>query len=358
MKIVHLITSLEGGGSENYLHQLVSHSPAGYRHEIIYLKKEGIIGQRFRQLGIPVRRLGIPQLWSFLRAERPPVLHTCLYRAHQIGRLIGHWAGVPTIISSQQAIDTWQKPWLRWLDTLTLPYCSCVTVNSSAAQKLVGQRRGPRPAPRIVNVVNGVDLDRFVPQDRLQARRTYQLPENVIVGGALGRLHSEKGADWIPRFAHSVLPQRPNLHLLIGGTGPFEADLKRRTQSTPYADRLHWVGWQENVPQFLAALDFMWLLSREESLPQILVEASALGVPWMAPDVGGIADLLVAGAVGFLYKPGDLSHAEQTVSFLMEHHADLLQKARTQMPRLRAEYSLEKMIQQFYVVLRSIRPPA
>src|SRR5205814_568047 len=48
-KIRHLITSLEGGGTENFLYQILAHSPTGYDHEVLYLKKDGVIGDRIRR---------------------------------------------------------------------------------------------------------------------------------------------------------------------------------------------------------------------------------------------------------------------------------------------------------------------
>src|SRR5205085_1586108 len=114
-----------------------------------------------------------------------------------------------------------------------------------------------------------------------------------------------KGGDLIPLFAKQVLEANPNLHLLIGGRGPLENNLKEATENASWSNRLHWLGWESDGRRAMAASDFCFLLSREESFPQVLLEASALGLPWIAPGVGGIPDLVAAGAVGTLFEAGN-----------------------------------------------------
>jgi len=87
-------------------------------------------------------------LFRTLRAEKPDILHTCLYSAHQIGRVLGKWAGIRRIITSQRAIDLWQKPWQDRLDRLTLPLAHTVIVNSRAAGHVTERRRAQRSARR------------------------------------------------------------------------------------------------------------------------------------------------------------------------------------------------------------------
>jgi glycosyltransferase involved in cell wall biosynthesis len=331
MKITHLITSLEGGGTENFLCQLLKHSPKSVSHHVLFLKKDGVFGERIRALGIPVQAADAGTVWRALRADRPDVLHTCLYRAHQLGRVMGRLAGVPRIVSSQRAIDAWQMPWHVYLDGFTLQFCDDVIVNSSAAERLVRRRIGSHATPRVTRILNGVDLNRFKLQDRDTARRVLELPEgNTRIGGSLMRLHREKGADYILRFAKAALMKNPNLHLAVGGVGPLETTLHAASLKETWGHRLHWLGWVEDTPAFYAALDFFWSLSREESFPQSLLEASVMSIPWIAPEVGGVPDLIAAGAKGQLYPSGNIDQAAALVHELLQ------------------AFSVDKMASRFY----------
>jgi glycosyltransferase involved in cell wall biosynthesis len=350
-KILHLITSLQGGGTENFLSQILIHSPAGYDHQVLYLKKDGVIGDRLRQHNIPVKPVeSLFTLYRTLRNETPALLHTCLYSAHLVGRLLGYASGVPAVITSQRSIDIWQKPWQTLLDRWTLPFSDAVIVNSHAAAQVIGKRRGSRVRPEIIEIPNSVDFDRFKPTDRTAARRRYHLPEDAVVGGTLMRLHREKGSDFIPDFARRLLSDIPYLHLVIGGVGPLESTLKKALNGTAYETRVHFTGWVDNTVEFLSACDFFWSLSREESFPQTLVEASALGLPWIAPDTGGVAELLFKGSVGQIYPRLDIPAAVHGTKELLEDLPERVQKARQSRELLQAHYSLPKMIRDVYAI--------
>ncbi len=353
--IIHLITSLEGGGTENFLDQMLAHSPAAFRHKVLFLKKDGVIGNRIRSRGIPVIHVANPFVLRKMLLDEPPVvLHTCLFWGNQMGRCVGRWANLATIVSSQRAIDTWQKPWHRLLDHLTLPLSHAVIANSIAAQTVMEQRRGRRKKPVLFRLYNGVDNKQFVRQDRWIARQTYGLPLDALVGGTLMRLHSEKGADRIPAYAASLLKARPDLHLLVGGVGPLEKTLKAKTAGHSWSNRLHWTGWENSTPQFLTALDFFWSLSREESFPQALLEASVMEVPWLAPDVGGTKELISNGASGLLYPPSSPEGSVHAAFELIRLLNEFKSKAAAVAPTLRALFSIDRTAENFYKILLSI----
>jgi glycosyltransferase involved in cell wall biosynthesis len=351
MRIIHLITSLEGGGTENFLYQIISRSPAGVHHQVIFLKRDGVIGDRLRQLGIPVTRAAsLAWLWRLLKRENPDILHTCLFRGNQIGRVVGRAAGLKKIISSQRSIDGWAKAWHRQLDAWTIPLCDRIIVNSGAAKRYIENRVPPRRCPPLVRISNGIDASRFTAKDRLGCRQQYGLPEDAVLGGSFLRLHSEKGADLIPALADSALPKWPKLHLVIAGTGPLAASLQATARRSPHGGRIHYLGWQDDVPSLLSALDFVWLLSREESFPQTLIEASSMGLPWVAPQVGGIPELLDSGAVGRLFPVDSVDRAAQTWDDFLKDLNEHKTKAVAAAPMIRSQYSLERMAEEVYRV--------
>jgi glycosyltransferase involved in cell wall biosynthesis len=350
--IVHLITSVGGGGTENFLYQVLKGSPKRYRHRVFYLGRDGVIGERIRRLGVPVEKTSPLKFYFSLRHERPDVLHTCLHWAHQVGRIAGRLAKVPFVVSSHRSIDVWQKPWHRLMDRWTLPLCNAVIVNSEAACAVIEKRlAGASARPRVLRIQNGIDLDLFKTKDRQDARRALGLPLDAVVGGTLMRLHPEKGAEKIPAFAQSLFRQYPALHLIIGGNGPLEESL--RTQTRAWGDRLRWDGWRENSAQFLSALDFFWLLSREESFPQALLEASGVGIPWIAPDVGGVRELRDAGACGILYSPNTVEQAANAASTLLADPEAWGAKARAAAPQVQERYDLKNMIRSFYQIIEN-----
>src|SRR5207247_1060882 len=150
-----------GGGTENFLYQVLSGSPKSYTHQVFYLGHDGVNGDRIRALGIPVQRTSLRGLYCSLRDNPPDVLHLCLYWANQVGRVMGRLAHVPFILSSHRTIDIWQKPWHRILDRWTLPFCHAVAVNSDAARVVLEERiKSARTSPPIFKIENGLDFDK------------------------------------------------------------------------------------------------------------------------------------------------------------------------------------------------------
>jgi glycosyltransferase involved in cell wall biosynthesis len=295
--------------------------------------------------------MGAADLVGHFRNERPDVLHTCLYRAHQLGRLVGKLAGVPLVVSSQQSIDAWQKPWHGWLDRLSLRSCDLVLTNSAAASSLIEARRTSANRPRIERLDNGLDQDRLSPVERGVARRALQIPEDAVVWGSLTRLHYEKGADQLPLFAEHLLGRFPDVHVAVAGVGPLEASLRRGSAKSAYGSRLHWLGWQEDIARFISAVDVFFLLSREESFPQALLEAASMGKPWLAAEVGGVRELLNAGSIGFLYKGGP-SEAATAAEALMRQLGQATTAAQDISGTLRQRYDAKTMAERFYALLK------
>lgn len=162
------------------------------------------------------------------------------------------------------------------------------------------------------------------------------------------RLHEEKGANLIPAFATKILSQNRDLYLIIGGGGPLESTLKKETAK--FRDHIRWVGWENNAQGFLSACDFFWSLSREESFPQTLVEASAVGLPWVAPDVGDVRELIKCGASGLMFKRLDISDAARQTTELLAQLSERSAQAQKAAPTLSEKYSLQKMVARVYEV--------
>ena len=106
--------------------------------------------------------------------------------------------------------------------------------------------------------------------------------------------------------------------------------------------------------QGLRILDFFWLLSREESFPQALLEASGMALPWLAPDIGDVAELLKCGAAGILYPVNDVRAAALACREIIDHLSDWQAKAAVARGSLKMHYSLERMTKAFYDFLDRI----
>ena len=149
---------------------------------------------------------------------------------------------------------------------------------------------------RVTVASNAVDVERFPARDeaaRLAARSELGLDADRLVLGYLGNLSSEKRPEWALDTAAAL----EDAVLLMAGDGPLAPEL------TATADRLgernggpacRLLGAVTDPASFLCAIDVLLLPSRTEGIPGVLVEAGLVGVPTVATDVGGVAEVMSA----------------------------------------------------------------
>jgi hypothetical protein len=145
-KLLYLITSLNIGGTEKFLVQLVDHLHDEYDITVCYMKDKGALGESLTQKGISVVSYpGFTGLIKFLKQEGFQLLHTFLYRANITGRIAGKIAGVPIIVSTRQAIDLWRRPYQVWLDLATERFSDLIIANSQATRDVLIKKERVRP---------------------------------------------------------------------------------------------------------------------------------------------------------------------------------------------------------------------
>jgi len=96
--------------------------------------------------------------------------------------------------------------------------------------------------------------------------------------------------------------------LLIEGSGPEEANLRRLVRQLQLDDYVKFVGQEKNVFNFLQAIDLFILPSiNYEDFPNVILEAMSLGKPVLATKLSGIPEQIQEGITGWLVEPGDSS---------------------------------------------------
>ncbi len=148
--------------------------------------------------------------------------------------------------------------------------------------------------------------------DVRRIRSALKLKDTDPLFVSLSRLDHQKGIDVMIDVAKRVLTEAPEAVFAICGTGPLDGQVQNWAQTAGLDNRFVFLGSVSNVQDYLAAADVFLLTSRWEALPISIVEAFRAGLPVIATDCGGVAEL-VDETVGRLCGVEDVDTLTKTV---------------------------------------------
>jgi glycosyltransferase involved in cell wall biosynthesis len=158
-------------------------------------------------------------------------------------------------------------------------------------------------------VRNGVDTDLLFPQDRQAARRNLHLPLHGRIVLCIGNIVLIKGQDLLLEAFRSIATNDD--YLIFVGDGEMRSVLSSRARefSGQMGQRILFVGSQPHdaIPRWMAAADLLCLPSRNEGLPNVVLEAIACGRPVVATRVGGVEEVMTSSVVGTMVPPEDIA---------------------------------------------------
>jgi len=205
------------------------------------------------------------------------------------------------------------------------------------------------PAEKIVTIHTGVVVPAALPtdQDRRAARERLGLGDGDFVVGHLGAFTAEKGQDVAAAAALMLRETLPRARVVLAGDGPLKDQVANASVILP--------GFLADRAGFLAALDLFIMPSRSEAWGLSALEAMAHGVPVIASDIGGLAEIVEPGS-GWLIPPGDSAALASAIVSAASDPESLRAAGLKARERARL-FSVDQMVQQTEAFYRS-NPPS
>lgn len=248
------------------------------------------------------------------RRRRPRVVHAWQDNTNLTAVVAALLAGVPRIVLGARSVrpDNPRRRLKRFMRDgyrAVLGHPSIVlTNNSQAGARDYAQWLDIDPAG-IEVVHNGIDFDQLArsvdPARARKLRTDLGIPPDAPVVGGVFRMSEEKRPLLWVETAAAVARLEPRAHFVVYGTGPMHADMAERGERLGLGNRLHLPGAENDIASCYEAMDVVLLTSRHEGLPNTLLEAQSLGVPVVAPDVGGVAEAMWSGITGWAVTDAD-----------------------------------------------------
>jgi glycosyltransferase involved in cell wall biosynthesis len=174
-----------------------------------------------------------------------------------------------------------------------LPRAAAVVTRSGELARLLGE--AGLPAERVHPIYNGVDLEQFRPGDPEAARRELSLPLDrpiiLFVGNFYGIKNPHILVEALARLPAAAFPSPPVV-VMVGG-GPLEGDIRRLAERLTLSERVIFAGRTQaaGVARYMQAADVLCLPSKNEGVPNVILEAFASGLPVVASRIGGISEV-------------------------------------------------------------------
>lgn len=193
---------------------------------------------------------------------------------------------------------------------------------------------------KIFDVPRGVDTELFRPiNDQGRLRSELGTREDDIVVLYVGRLDLVKGVTYLLQASKRVLPKRDNLKFLIVGDGSLRREFERFAQSL--LPNIIFTGWRNDIPRLMNIADIFILPSLSEGAANVVMEASASGLPVIATEVGEVPQIVANGETGILIKPKDVDGLVSAIEKLIAEPLLAKKMGEAGRKRIEQKYSWE-----------------
>lgn len=362
--VAHVIYALRMGGLENGLVNLINRMPAErYRHAVICLTDYDRFAERIERDDVDVFALHKKEgkdplvylrLLRLLRRLRPDIVHTRNLGALD-AQLPAFLAGVPGRIHGEHGRDVGdlhgENRHHHRLRRAFRPLVHRYIPLSRDLERYLHTRIHV-PAARITRIINGVDTEHFRPDQGRNARQALLAetgwPADSRIIGWVGRMEPVKNplglVDAFARLHNGPAPKMVDNRLILIGGGSQHDDVHRAVVDAGIADHVWLAGQRDDVPELLRALDLFVLPSLAEGISNTVLEALAVGLPVIATDVGGNAELVVPGQCGELVPPDDPAALACAIAAYAGNEIRLAREAYNARERAVEHFSIDGMV--------------
>jgi glycosyltransferase involved in cell wall biosynthesis len=357
-KIAFFMPSLRGGGAERVMLELATEfSKAGMSVDLVLVKAEGpylpLVPDTINVVDLAANRTlkALPALVAYLRRRRP---HAILATIDHIN-MMTVWARFIACVPSRVVLRISNMaperktgrygrlgmPILKFLKRMTFLYADRIIAVSAGVKGNLNERVS-LPADTIDVIYNPVDGDKLQSLSREAIGHCWFDTGQVPVILAVGRLEKQKDYPTLLRAFAKVRVQQP-CKLLILGEGSERNRLEAMIDDLGLKSDVSLPGFVSNPFPYMAKARVLVLSSTHEGMPNVLIQALALGTPVIATDcASGPDEILDGGRYGSLVAVGDSAAMAREMSHVVA--AEIIDAERLALMERSRYFSTEKAI--------------
>ena len=318
MRVFHIITTINRGGAENHLKDLIADQirQGGIDVSCAYLKGDAYWAEALTGMGCQVHALEMGRygqlapawrLRKLIKAFAPDVVHAHLAPAELYTRLalLGD-TSTPLVISRHNHNRF---------------YGGFIGISESVMRHF--SKSIPEIADRFEVVPYGINAEPVASVSRsqaLQLRNEWGIGADTVLLGTVARLVPVKALHTLLEGYARLRVQSSSLDikLVLVGAGPLEADLKARAVSLGLGDSVVWAGFRQDIPIVMNAIDVFVLTSLSEGFGLVLLEAMSASKPVISTNVSALPETVIEGETGLMVPPENTAALASAIQVLVQ----------------------------------------
>ncbi|MBW4632576.1 MAG: glycosyltransferase family 4 protein [Iphinoe sp. HA4291-MV1] len=228
--------------------------------------------------------------WRIIQEFQPDIVHAHMMTGVVLAKL---WQAFSTYTLISTVHNEFQR------SAVLMGCADRVIAVSHAVAESMAQRGIPQNKLRVIS--NGTLGSARVRNLQEYMAMELQRPAIVTVAG----MYKRKGISELINAFAQIAGDFLDVHLYLVGDGPDKTLFEQQAQSTPFANRIHFPGFQKEPQSYMLACDIFVLASHRDPSPLVIPEAREAGCAIIACNVDGIPEALDGGQAGILVPPAD-----------------------------------------------------
>ncbi|GFN34310.1 glycosyltransferase [Tepidimicrobium xylanilyticum] len=328
MNILQIIFSIEKGGTETYLYNLLDNPEEDVNYFVI-CDHEGTNHEKILNRCSNVEIMKMRNVFDIVAARKVAkyckendidIIQTHFLRENYISvlskifnpRVKIIWT-THLIAENNSIIKFFNRIFSKFVDRI-------VCVSKAVELSLIKEGISP---DRIQVIYNGVDTDYFKPLGDGFIRDELNIEKDTLVLTTISRFRKEKGYSFLIEGLNELKKYIANFKALLVGEGEDQGFIREKVKEYDLENHVIFLGYREDIPEILAATDIYISPSENEAISFSIIEALSCGVPVVATEVGGVPEIFEKGHVGVLIPFGDKDRFAKVIVELYNNNQQL-----------------------------------
>jgi glycosyltransferase involved in cell wall biosynthesis len=363
IKVAYVITRADSlGGAQIHVRDFAARLLGDGHEAAVFGGAAGILREQLWELGVPFVEIpalsrdshgtsdlrALSQLRAALRAFQPHLVSAHSSKAGILARLAARSLGLPALFTAHgwaftDGVPTIQRVGARWIERGASPLAQRIILVSDYDRRIAIRSKVGDP-DKLHVIHNG--MPDVPPEDRARPERS---PARIVM---IGRFADQKDHATLFRALTRLMDREWCLDLVGGGSRQGKA--RELAAKLGIADRISFMGLRTDVSKLLARAQVYALCSRWEGLPRSIIEAMRAGLPVVASDVGGVAEIVEDGATGYLVPRGNAGVLAARLRELLESPKLRLWLGKQGRSRYETGFTFERMFEKTFTTYREV----